>query len=99
VLAVVYAGAGASAAGAEEPYFTIPAKVVGALVRAVGGDVAGTGAASDWPSALTRVAELAPLGLWGIAQSIGVAAFLESEGNFRALQQRSPRPWAPVTVT
>ena len=23
----------------------------------------------------------------------------ESEGNFRTLRQRSPRPWAPVTVT
>jgi hypothetical protein len=76
VLVVFYAvaGAGASVAGSEEPYLTIPAKAAGALIRAVAGDAPGGGAASDWPSALTRVAELAPLRWSAIVRATGGAA-------------------------
>jgi hypothetical protein len=76
VLVVFYAiaGAGASVAGSEEPYFSIPAKAVGALIGAVAGGTPGEGAASAWPSALSMVAELAPLRLSRIARVVGGSA-------------------------
>jgi dolichyl-diphosphooligosaccharide--protein glycosyltransferase len=79
VLVVFYAVAGVATilAGTEESYFAIPGRAVEALVRAVAGDA--PGAASDWPSALTRVAELAPLALPGIVRATGgPAVFITS---------------------
>jgi dolichyl-diphosphooligosaccharide--protein glycosyltransferase len=78
VLAGVYAVAGVAVnlAGADEPYLAIPARVAEAILRAAIGDTPRGGAADDWPRALTRVAELAPLGLPGIARVTGTALFL-----------------------
>ena len=81
VLVVFYAvaWAGATLAGSEEPYFTVPVKAMQALIGAAGENTSGGGGGSDWPSALSSVAELAPLRLSGIARANGsTAVFLGS---------------------
>lgn len=81
VLLVFYAvaGAGVTVAGSEEPYFTVPIKAAGALVRAVTGPPPAQDIASAWPTALSGVAELAPLRLSGIASANGgIVAFAAS---------------------
>jgi hypothetical protein len=78
VIFYVIAGAAVSVAGSDEPYFAIPAKAVAALIGRVAGNTAPSGeVVSDWPSALSRVAELKPLRLAGIVSAIGgVPVFL-----------------------
>jgi dolichyl-diphosphooligosaccharide--protein glycosyltransferase len=78
VLLVVHAvaGAGASLVGSEDSYLAIPARAAEAVLRAVAGNTPPGGSANDWPSALTRVAELAPLRLRGIARVAGTTLFL-----------------------